>query len=293
LAAAYDLRSRSIAAPFIRRLHILHYRDLSSFWNGTFSSLDGFDAVTSLSLQCLPWDEILPEIKLTISNRFFAIVRLELEKVVTTSFFEFAQTICTFRCLESLILGSTIWHTSNKASPLLRLPQRLHALELDGSDFSEILEWLCSFGRDLTLRNVCLLNPCDRHEQVFNTFLGVLGPSLESFRLRLGGALLLSLFEYFLYAQYRFKQESIVPCVCITMRTSVSFTSRPGAGSETKLGLLHFYRGPFLSTWKRFLSAFIIASGGIFPISPITVSLWNGATWMPYSRNGSSQTSNM
>jgi hypothetical protein len=159
-------------------------------WNEIFPSLDGFHSVTSLSLATLPWDVILPDIRLTISNRFIAIVRLELQEVVTTAFSEFAQIICTFRCLEKLILSSTVWHTSNKASSLLRLPQHLHALELDGADFTEILEWLCSFGQDLTLRKVCLWNPEGRHCHLINTFLRVLGPSLESFRIRLSGALL-------------------------------------------------------------------------------------------------------
>jgi hypothetical protein len=188
LAAAYGPRSESIAAPFIRRLHILHC--LPSFWNRTFLSLDDFHSVTSLSLAVLPWDAIQPEIRSTFTNRFIAIVRLELQNVVTTTFSEFAQIICTFRCLEKLILCSTVWYTSNKASSLLRLPQHLHALELDGSDFTEMLEWLCSFGQDLTLRNVCFWNPEGRHCHLINTFLRVLGPSLESFRIRLLGALL-------------------------------------------------------------------------------------------------------
>jgi hypothetical protein len=186
LAAVYHPRSKSIAAPFIRRLHIAYTSPHD--WNETFPSLDGFDFITSLSLETLPWDKILPEIRSPISNRFFAIVRLKLDNVVTTAFSELAQIICTFRCLEILILGSTVWHISNKASSLLCLPPRLHALELDGSDFSEILEWLCSFGQDLTLRNVCLLNPWEHHYQVINTLLRVLGPSLDSFRIRLAGA---------------------------------------------------------------------------------------------------------
>jgi hypothetical protein len=187
LAIAYDPRTKSIVTPFIRRLHITYTTPRD--WNETFQSLDGFHSVTSLSLEILPWDKILPEIRLTISNRFFAIVRLELEKVVTTAFSELAQLICTFPCLENLILGFTVWPISDKASSLLRLPQHLHALELDDSNFTEILEWLCSFRQDIALRTVCFLNPKERHVQVIDTFLQALGPSLESLRLCLFSAL--------------------------------------------------------------------------------------------------------
>jgi hypothetical protein len=142
----------SVAAPLVRNLFI---RCSSTHeWNETFPSLDGFHSVTLLSLDTLPWDEILPEIRSTISNRFVTITCIELHKVVTTAFSDLAEIICTFRCLESLLLGSTVWRTSNKASSSLRLPQCLHALELDDSKFTQILKWLRSFGRDLTLRNV-------------------------------------------------------------------------------------------------------------------------------------------
>jgi hypothetical protein len=191
LAIAYHPRTKSIVTPFIRCLHITHI--IPRDWNETFQSLDGFHSVTSLSISSLPWDQILPNIRLTISNRFFAIARLELVRVVTTTFSEFTQIICTFRYLENLILGLTVWHISNKASPLLRLPQRLRALELYCLDGTEILEWLCSFGQDLTLRRVCFWDPQERHDQVINTFLRVLGPSLESFRIRLRSAFLPSI----------------------------------------------------------------------------------------------------
>jgi hypothetical protein len=158
-------------------------------WNEIFPSLDDFHSVTSLSLETVRWDEILPETRLTISNRFITIVRLELEEVVTNTFSEFAQLICTFSCLESLILGSTRWHTSDTASSLLRLPQHLRALALDCTDLTPLLEWLCSFGQDLTLRDVCFLYPFECQCQAINTFLRVLGPSLESFRLYLRGSL--------------------------------------------------------------------------------------------------------
>jgi hypothetical protein len=189
LAIVYDAQSKSTAAPFIRRLRFIDSTSPSD-WNKTFPSLNGFHSVTSLSISSLPWDKILPDIRLTISNRFFTIVRLELEKVVLTAFSELAQIICTFRCLETLIFGSTVWHTSDKASSLLRLPPHLHALELDGANFTEILEWLCSFEQDLSQRSVCFLNPQENHNQVIDAFLQVLGRSLESFRIRLRGVLL-------------------------------------------------------------------------------------------------------
>jgi hypothetical protein len=188
LAIAFDPRLESTTATFIRRLRI--GRCSAHEWNETFPSLDGFHSITSLSLGSLPWQEILPEIRLTISNRFTTIVRLELKKVVTSAFSELAQIICTFRCLESLILGRTVWRTSNKASPLLCLPQHLHALELDNSDLTEILEWLRSFGQDLTLRNVCFSDPQEHHYHIIDAFLRDLGPSLESFRMCLKGSLI-------------------------------------------------------------------------------------------------------
>jgi hypothetical protein len=278
LAIAYDPRTKSTAAPFIRRLRIRS--DSRPEWNETFPSLDGFHSVTSLSLENLPWDEIFPEIRLTISNRFITIVRLELQEVVTTAFSELAQIICTFRSLESLILGSTVWNTSNEASSLLRLPPHLHALELDGAGFTEILEWLCSFGPDLTLRSVCFWNPLERHYHVINKFLRDLGPSLESFRIRLElvGALLPVLALN--YGQHHFVQ-SIFLYVCSTIRTSVSFTSMSGAESKATLGLLHCCRGSFQCTWKRFPSPLFIFRIAV-TISSVTASPWNGLTWMPY-----------
>jgi hypothetical protein len=137
--------------------------------------------------------EIRQECQVVISNRFFAIVRLELEKVVTATFSELAELICIFPCLETLILGFTEWHMLTTTSPLLRLPQHLHALELDRSRFTQILEWLCSFGQDLALRTVCLLEPNERHFQAIDTFLQVLGPSLKSFRIRPESAFLPSI----------------------------------------------------------------------------------------------------
>jgi hypothetical protein len=241
----YDPRWKSTAAPFIRRLRVGDSLSLHD-WNETFPSLNGFRSVTSLSLACLPWDQILPDIRLTICNRFIAIFRLELQNVFTTAFSELAQIICAFRCLESLILGQTVWHTLDKASSLLRLPQHLHAMELDGTGFTEILEWLCSFEQDLTLRNVYFWNPQERHYHVINKFLRDLGPSLESFRIRLVGALLPVLALN--YGQHHFVQESIAPYVCSTIRTSVSFTSMSGAGSKATLGLLHCCQGSFQCT---------------------------------------------
>ena len=187
LRIAFDPRSGSNAAPFIRRLHLRY--DLKCGWNQIFPFLDGFHYVTSLSIAHLGWDGILPATRLTISNRFIAIVRLELQVVTTTTFSELAQIICTFRCLEKLILGFISCNISDKASPLLCLPPHLHALELDGPNLIDILEWLSSFGQDLTLRNVCFLEFNGYHYQVINKFLRVLGPSLESFRMRLVGAL--------------------------------------------------------------------------------------------------------
>jgi hypothetical protein len=274
----YDPRSKSTAAPFIRRLRVADSLSLHD-WNETLPSPNGFHSVTSLSLGNLPWDEIFPEIRLTISNRFITIVRLELQNVVTTAFSELTQIICTFRSLESLILGSTLWHTSDKASSLLRLPQHLHALELDGIGFTEILEWLCSFGQDLTLLNVCFWNPQERHYHVINKFLWDLGPSLESFRIRLVGALLPVLALN--HGQHHFVQQSIAPYVCSTIRSSVSFTSMSGAGSKAKLALLHYCRGSLRCTWKRFPLPFFIF-GITVKISSVTVSPWIGVTWMPY-----------
>jgi hypothetical protein len=206
LRRVYDPRSKWNAAPFIRRLRIMYASPHD--WNEIFPSLDGFQSITSLSFQRLYWNEILPEIRLTISNRFNTIVRLELERVVTSAFSEFAQIICTFRCLESLILGATDWHLSDKASSLLRLPQRFHSLELNNSDLTDILEWLRSFGQDLTLRNVCFLDPWQHYYHIIDTFLRDLGPSLESFRMRLKGALttVISL-SIFIHGQHHFEQE--------------------------------------------------------------------------------------
>jgi len=192
LTAAYGSPSKSTAAPFIRRLQIADYKEF--FWNKTFPSLEGFDAVTSLYLETeLPWAHIIPEIRSKIFDRFSTVTRLQIQKVVVTEFSELAELICSFRCLETLLLGATEWTTSNNASPSLRLPQNLRALELDRSDLTEILEWFCSFGQDLTLSEVCLLGPWERHCQLINTFLRVLGPCLESFRIRLQGVFLSSL----------------------------------------------------------------------------------------------------
>ena len=191
LRIAFDPRSKSTAAPFIRRLHLWY--DSIRAWNEISPSLDGFHSVTSLSIAQLRWDD--SEVRLAISNRFIAIVRLELQIVLTTTFSELAQMICTFRCLEKLIIGITACIVLDKASPLLCLPQHLHALELDGPNSTEIVEWLSSFGQDLTLRNVCFWNFHHHHYQVINTLLRVLGPSLESFRMCLGGALLHLLFS--------------------------------------------------------------------------------------------------
>jgi len=183
LRVVFDSRSESTAAPFIRCLRIAH--DSSHQWNGTFRSLDGFHSVTSLCLESLFWYQILPDMRMTIFNRFNAVTRLELRIVVTTSFSEFAQMICSFRSLESLILGPTDWDIRDN-TPSTKLPQNFHGLEFDGNEF-KIFEWLMSFGHDLNLRNVCFLNP--RNRQVIDTFLRVLGPSLESFRIFLKGVL--------------------------------------------------------------------------------------------------------
>jgi hypothetical protein len=247
LAAACDPRSESTAAPFIRCLHITYSSPRE--WNEIFPSLDGFHSVTSLSIPRLPWDEILPEIRLTISNRFFAIVRLELGLVITTSFSELAQIICMFHCLEKLILGRTVWYTSDKPSSLLRLPQHLRALELRGSDSTNILEWLSSSEEDLTLRDVCILSYWGHRHHVINTFLRDLGPSLESFRIRLKGALLsfVSL-SIVIYGRHRFEQESIGPYVYITIHASVFFTSMSGAASKAILSLPRSCHKSFLCT---------------------------------------------
>jgi len=58
-----------------------------------------------------------------------------------------APMICPFRSLEALILGSIGWRSIDRPSSLLRLPHRPHALELDNSQLTLILEWLCSFLR--------------------------------------------------------------------------------------------------------------------------------------------------
>jgi len=180
---AFDRQSKSTAVPFIRRLHIGY--GPPHLWNEILPFLSGFHLITSLTLDTLYWDKIFPRVQSIISNRFTTITRLELQSLFTATFSELAQMICTFRCLENLILGSIYWCRTDTASSVLRLPHRLHALELDGDDLTEILEWFCSFGQDLTLRNLCLLNPWQHDEQVINALLQVLGPSLDSFRIRL------------------------------------------------------------------------------------------------------------
>jgi hypothetical protein len=188
LATGFDPRSKSIATPFIRRLRIARWS--AREWNEAFPSLDGFHSITSLSFIYLPWKKVLPDIRLAISNRFITIVRLERKSVVTSAFSELAQIICTFRSLESLIIGITDYDIPDKASSLLRLPQHLHALELGDSDLTEILEWLCSFGQDLTLRNVCFRDPLEDNHHLMDAFLRHLGPSLQSFRIHFEGPLL-------------------------------------------------------------------------------------------------------
>jgi len=207
-----DPRPVSIAAPFIRRLHIRC--DSTDQWNFDFLLYGGFHSITSLSLNTFRLDKIYPAMQRTIVDRFKTITRLHLQKVVTSSFSKLARLICAFRCLENLILGKTVWYKSNKPSRSLRLPPRLHALEFDGDKFTGILEWLGSFGQALTLRNVSFLKPCEDHYQVINTFLRVLGPSLESFRIRLEGASLsFVIFAQRQYGRHHSEQASTVPYV--------------------------------------------------------------------------------
>jgi hypothetical protein len=185
IAISFHRKSRSAIARFIRRLTIVNCP--TEFWNDTFPSLDGFQDVTSISLTHLPWREMLPRVQLTFLNQFAAINRLHLQRVDTVAFSHLAEIICSMRCLETLVLGFLVWRKSDVAPVDLFLPQRFRALELQSSEIVEVLQWLSSFDERLTLRAVCLQDVNWDHCQTINTFLRVLGSSLETFRFHLSG----------------------------------------------------------------------------------------------------------
>ena len=185
VANLFKPESCSVVAPFVRRLHITNCP--TDFWNETFPSLVGFQAITSLSLTHLPWHEMFSRVQSMFLNRFIAISRLHLQRVDTIAFSHLAQIICDFPCLETLILDYTEWRKSDIASSALALPRHFRALELQSPQIIELLQWLCSFGQRLALRTVCLHDVRRDHCSIINTFLGVLGPSLETFRFHLAG----------------------------------------------------------------------------------------------------------
>ena len=185
VANLFGPESCSVVTPFVRRLHITSCP--TNFWNETFPSLVGLQAITSLSLAYLPWQEMLPRVQSMFLDRFVAINRLHLQRVDTIAFSHLAQLICGFPCLETLILDYGVWRKSEIVSSALSLPRRFRALELVSSGIIELLEWLCSFGQRLALHTVCLHDARSEHCSTINTLLRLLGPSLESFRFHLAG----------------------------------------------------------------------------------------------------------
>jgi hypothetical protein len=91
------------------------------------------------------------------------------------------------RCLETLVLGFLVWRKSDVPPSDFFLPPRFRALELQSSEVVEVLQWLTSFDDRLVLRTVCLQSVDWDHCKTINTFLRVLGSSLETFRFHLAG----------------------------------------------------------------------------------------------------------
>ena len=166
--------------PFIRKLRLV---TPTWFWKKSFCFVSGFEAVQSLWISSLPWQYLTSAAQTTFIGQFSTVVSLHFLKIDTASFSQFAQLICTFRCLETLRIVGATWLNSDLPPSTLSPPPNLRAMELGNLEKKTFLQWLASFDRPPALHTLCSLanGPADIEAVV--TFLGALGSHLKTLQI--------------------------------------------------------------------------------------------------------------
>ena len=189
------LKSAPKVIPFIRHL-LLDYRSLGipGSWNVAFPHLVGFESITSLALIFQSWDPIDRKARIAIVKQFPRVVRLQLNRLLVNQFSEFAEFVCSFTCLETLIVDFAEWCIIDCAATTLRLPPNLHSLALGSCEKEVLMGWLLSFNDALALRRIYLTPLKGPAIEGLTELLQAVGPCLEAFGCTADDGMLLLLF---------------------------------------------------------------------------------------------------
>jgi hypothetical protein len=174
--------SRSAIIPFIRHLDIVGKYMYTQNLNECLPQLVEFTEVNSLTLSYIRWYILDAQTKVAFFSNFATIVRLSLSQIDFKSFWEFAQFVCAFPCMETLVVESALWgEPFSIASTTLRLPSNLRTLDLRGCSKLDLMNWFLSFEKTPALHTVHLQGIWNNQTEGIGRFLQALGPSLERF----------------------------------------------------------------------------------------------------------------
>jgi hypothetical protein len=191
------LMSAPKVIPFIHHLH-LDYRSLGypGSWNQAFPSLVGFDSIKSLALTFSSWSPLDLEARSALVRQFPNIVRLQLNRLLANQFSEFADFVCNFDRLETLIADAPEWAIIDSPPTTLNLPRNLHALALGSCEKDVVLEWLVSFNDAAAFRRIYLTTLRGSAIQDLSKLLRAVGPCLEDFGCTADDGMALFLYDH-------------------------------------------------------------------------------------------------